>query len=155
MALIKCKECGEEISDKATRCVHCNKTIEDCVHHFCPECKEEYDNTLCKNCGYKNATKYEKADLSVLWKILLDIILSGALTVLAINLFSISSREGYLFTFVIILMFCSICLFSSDSGFYSSSSASFYEDYMACNDDDPTKRAMYKQLRDLNDKLKK
>ena len=23
MALIKCKECGKEISDKATNCIHC------------------------------------------------------------------------------------------------------------------------------------
>lgn len=27
MALIKCKECGEEISDKATKCIHCGTIL--------------------------------------------------------------------------------------------------------------------------------
>ena len=27
MALIKCNECGKEISDKATKCVHCGKKV--------------------------------------------------------------------------------------------------------------------------------
>ena len=27
MALIKCVECGKEISDKATNCIHCGKKV--------------------------------------------------------------------------------------------------------------------------------
>ena len=27
MALIKCSECGKEISDKATECIHCGNKV--------------------------------------------------------------------------------------------------------------------------------
>lgn len=52
MALIKCNECGKEISDKAKVCPHCgfeNNLI------ICPECKKEIKNNVntCPNCGYE------------------------------------------------------------------------------------------------------
>lgn len=50
MALIKCNECGKEISDKAKMCPHCgceNDTI------FCPECDKKLSSKAnsCPNCG--------------------------------------------------------------------------------------------------------
>ena len=50
MALIKCKECGKEISDKAKQCVHCgyeNDTIK------CKECGKEISKNanVCFHCG--------------------------------------------------------------------------------------------------------
>ena len=42
MALIKCRECGKEVSDKAKKCVHCG----------CPIEKENIDSKVCNNCGY-------------------------------------------------------------------------------------------------------
>lgn len=52
MALIKCKECNKEISDKAKQCPHCgfeNNII------TCPECKKEIENNIntCPNCGFE------------------------------------------------------------------------------------------------------
>lgn len=57
MALIKCCECGKEISDKATTCVHCGCTIEK--KYICPECGEKISSKskVCQNCGYFNPLK--------------------------------------------------------------------------------------------------
>lgn len=50
MALIKCSECGKEISDKAKQCPYCG--VENNVT-FCPECgKQLNDNVVtCPSCG--------------------------------------------------------------------------------------------------------
>lgn len=49
MALIKCPECGKEISTNANACPHCGTAI-----RICPECGAVYTNTqpTCTNCGY-------------------------------------------------------------------------------------------------------
>lgn len=66
MALIKCKECNKEISDKAKQCPHCgfeNNII------TCPECKKEIENNVntCPNCGYeiKKDNKQAKSKVNV------------------------------------------------------------------------------------------
>ena len=50
MALIKCKECGKEMSDHAKQCPHCG-----CDNNimFCPECDKQLSSkaSLCPNCG--------------------------------------------------------------------------------------------------------
>lgn len=64
MALIKCPECGKEISDKADVCIGCGfpinkytKSEEEKLEPYtkCPNC--DYHNEIgvftCKNCGYK------------------------------------------------------------------------------------------------------
>lgn len=50
MALIKCKECGEEISSNATTCPHCGYKNET---HLCPDCGKEVSETdyVCPECG--------------------------------------------------------------------------------------------------------
>lgn len=59
MALIKCPECGKEISDKAAACPNCgcpasefNKTEVDTK---CPECGAwvKDGENVCSNCGYE------------------------------------------------------------------------------------------------------
>lgn len=51
MALIKCKECGEEISSNAKACPHCGYKNEISV---CPECGKEVNESdaNCPACGY-------------------------------------------------------------------------------------------------------
>ena len=53
MALIKCKECNKDISDKATVCVHCGCPIENKTKYYCEECGKEILETdkVCSNCG--------------------------------------------------------------------------------------------------------
>ena len=57
MALIKCTECGEMISDKATVCPHCGAPIEKMTK--CEDCGAEYsaDAEMCPNCGCPNPSK--------------------------------------------------------------------------------------------------
>lgn len=49
MALIKCPDCGQDISDKATQCIHCGcpispKTNIDKISFPYPEPKKSYNN---------------------------------------------------------------------------------------------------------------
>lgn len=52
MALIKCRECGKEISNTAKICPFCG--IENDVA-FCPECHKEISKNveICPHCGVK------------------------------------------------------------------------------------------------------
>lgn len=55
MAMIKCPECGQEISDKAKKCVHCGKILieEKPATKVCSDCGKEnsIDATECVHCG--------------------------------------------------------------------------------------------------------
>lgn len=52
MALIKCKECGHDVSDKAEMCPNCGCPIEKKI--YCEECGQELStkDKVCTNCGY-------------------------------------------------------------------------------------------------------
>ncbi len=54
MALIKCNECGKEISDKAKKCIHCGNII--ITYTKCNECGESFasDRSSCPKCGCPN-----------------------------------------------------------------------------------------------------
>lgn len=56
MALIKCRECGKEISDSSKKCVHCGSDV--ILEVECSECHQKYDNTtnVCPHCGKKNSS---------------------------------------------------------------------------------------------------
>ena len=51
MALIRCPECGKEVSDKAKQCVHCGYPLEDYVAE--PMLYED-DMEACPYCNYAN-----------------------------------------------------------------------------------------------------
>lgn len=55
MAMINCPECGQEISDKAKKCIHCGKVlVEEVVpKRFCSDCGKEVslDDKECPHCG--------------------------------------------------------------------------------------------------------
>ncbi len=56
MSLIKCPECGCEISDKSSTCVNCGFPIQQEIANVkvCPECGSTVDNAtdICTYCGY-------------------------------------------------------------------------------------------------------
>ena len=51
MALIKCNECGKEISDKATTCINCGCPVEE--KNKCAECGKDINTNdkICNGCG--------------------------------------------------------------------------------------------------------
>lgn len=50
MALMKCPECGKEISDKAASCPNCGAVVKK---KFCQHCGEQIDSdcVICPKCG--------------------------------------------------------------------------------------------------------
>jgi ribosomal protein L37E len=67
MALIKCPECGKDVSDKAKACPHCGCPISEPqkendteIYTQCPECGawiKDSDN-ICSNCGFEFEEPY-------------------------------------------------------------------------------------------------
>ena len=59
MSLIKCPECGNEISTNAKSCPKCG-----CEVTVCPDCGAVYagKTEICKNCGYKFKTADQTSD---------------------------------------------------------------------------------------------
>lgn len=55
MAIIQCPECGQDISDKAKKCIHCGRILIEDVQpkRFCAECGKEIpiDSQECPFCG--------------------------------------------------------------------------------------------------------
>lgn len=53
MAMIQCPECGQEISDKAKKCIHCGKVLVEEPKKFCSECGKEIplESEECPFCG--------------------------------------------------------------------------------------------------------
>lgn len=53
MALIKCPECGKEISDQASSCPSCGAPIKKGEKKFCQHCGAEIDKecVICPKCG--------------------------------------------------------------------------------------------------------
>ena len=53
MALITCPNCGEQISDKSKKCIHCGANLIPEEKRFCPECGTAITGNVknCPNCG--------------------------------------------------------------------------------------------------------
>ena len=58
MAMIPCPKCGHQISDRASRCVHCGAPVEK--YQKCVECGCKYPekDKLCPNCGCPSTKKF-------------------------------------------------------------------------------------------------
>ncbi len=54
MALTTCKNCGQQISDKAKFCIHCGTPVQK-TYLNCPRCNAEVSDTMnfCPECGAK------------------------------------------------------------------------------------------------------
>lgn len=92
MAIIKCPECGNQISDKAKKCIHCGITFTDITTEtnelICNECGNPIPKTLkeCPNCGCpvpKTKFKLKNKTLIILCSIvgLIVIISIGAIII--------------------------------------------------------------------------
>ncbi len=53
MAMISCPRCGEQVSDKAKKCVHCGEVLIPEEKKYCTECGAEIDEgvSVCPHCG--------------------------------------------------------------------------------------------------------
>lgn len=56
MAIIQCKHCGKDVSDKARNCPHCGEALIENTNEatrYCGECNSELPNdaVVCPNCG--------------------------------------------------------------------------------------------------------
>lgn len=63
MALIKCPECGGQVSDKSEKCIHCGAILIQKEKKYCPDCGAELEEGMdtCPKCGcpIKNAVETE------------------------------------------------------------------------------------------------
>lgn len=53
MAMTTCPNCGEQISDKAKKCVHCGAVLIPEEKKYCPDCRAELEEGMesCPKCG--------------------------------------------------------------------------------------------------------
>lgn len=53
MAMMKCPNCGEQVSDKAKKCVHCDTILIPEEKRYCQECGAELEDEMvvCSKCG--------------------------------------------------------------------------------------------------------
>ena len=102
MALIKCSECGKEMSNKAKQCPHCGSPIEKKL--LCKECGKEINknDNKCPHCGYVNIYKIRIIViivLSILLFILFIIILSNSTKKLQENLWYADENGKWTYKF--------------------------------------------------------
>ena len=79
MALINCKNCGAEISDKAKVCPKCGQSVNVDVTPapICPECSEKIQEgaKVCPNCGYTLSSKRKIKKFAILGSVALVVVL--------------------------------------------------------------------------------
>lgn len=90
MAIIKCSNCGQDISGLAKKCVHCGQKITGKV--LCPECKEEINEDLkqCPKCGYKFHNTVNKKVIGI---IAVAVVLAVVVGIFIIKSLSLSDEE--------------------------------------------------------------
>ena len=93
MGLVYCPKCGEEISDKAISCPHCNFAFSKQNIVKCKECGMEYESNLsaCPKCGCPKPSITEKTRKNKHRGIIISII-SVALIAVCILGFSITQK---------------------------------------------------------------
>lgn len=90
MAITKCTNCGQDISDQAKKCVHCGQKIT--VKVLCPECKEEINENLkqCPKCGYKFHNTVNKKVIGI---IAVAVVLAAVVGIFSKKSLSLSDEE--------------------------------------------------------------
>ena len=103
MALIKCTECGNDVSDKAAYCPKCGKEVNliidsktEVTNKVCKECGQEIDLTtgVCLNCGYDSSkVEQKKKESKKKIGIVIGSIIAVAVLVLGICFF-VNANKG-------------------------------------------------------------
>lgn len=151
MALIKCKSCGEKISDKSTKCVHCGYETKFSIVYICPECKQKFDNTICKNCGYRKVAEIEKdaktniAEVGVIIRSLLPGIFMGAVLGFIVYMVSSEMTDGPL-PIILTIVAGIFGFFYGIAIDRNPNAQEIFDDYAMFNAS-PKERAMYNQLK--------
>ena len=94
MAMTQCPECGQEISDKAKKCIHCGKVlIEDVLpKKFCSDCGKEIaiDAKECPYCGCpveddkgESVSKPENGNKKIIKKLVVPIMVLVVIVIIA------------------------------------------------------------------------
>lgn len=90
--MINCPECGQEISDKAIKCIHCGKVLVEEVapKKFCRECGKEVDIEAieCPYCGCPinaDEKEIEEQNAKKIKKIITPIAIIAALAIIAVT----------------------------------------------------------------------
>lgn len=105
MAMIKCPECGQEISDKAKKCINCGKILieETAPVKYCAECGKEIesDSQECPFCGCPVAPEKKENETiiklnSKVKKFKLPIIITAAILIVAAITFGVFQYIGSL-----------------------------------------------------------
>lgn len=103
MALIKCVECGNDVSDKAAYCPKCGKAVNSIsenkgekTNNVCKECGQEIDlvTGICLNCGFDlKKVEKKKRDSKKKISIMIGLIIAVVVLVLGI-MFVIDANKG-------------------------------------------------------------
>lgn len=174
MALIKCKNCGKEISDKATTCIHCGVDIKEKTKKVCKECGKEIDDNICKHCGFDNDEKIpeKKERLNDSTKTALNFVIKTVLWMLLMIIYRVVIMKGELFDLAtlgidivvgavlvgiirVIPMFKTEAYYSMMNNSNSSDFGEFLDDAMMYQNGTPAERALYDQLKRNNQNNKK
>lgn len=107
MALINCKECGQQISDSASVCPHCGAPVIRDV--FCPSCGTKVPENVkfCPNCGGQIYPVSEAAKAGKKDKVVAGL-LAILLGTLGIHYFYLGKTQAGVLTIVISLVSCGI-----------------------------------------------
>lgn len=100
MALIKCPDCGQDISEKAEKCIHCGNILvkEKKEEKLCSECGKEVpvEATVCSFCGcpFENKNTISDKQSKSMFKILIPIALIIIAIVIGVIIYSTSINSG-------------------------------------------------------------
>lgn len=159
MALIKCNNCGKEISDKSEFCIGCGAKIEEEKKQLCKECGRELTSNICSYCGYdnqkekdkemeleikKNNDKYRKAQIKkISIKLIIGIII---FIVYKITISNFLGNDIAIDIIVGLILFGAV--FGEGKGNFNNQE--YWDDTNITLRGTPSERAIYHQLKELN-----
>lgn len=173
MALIKCKNCGKEISDKSKQCIHCGFEPKEIVKNICKECGKEIEDNICNYCGYDNNRKepVKKERLDDATKTVLNFVIKTTLWMIIMIIYRIVIMKGELIDMstividiivgivvanivLVIPIFKTEAYYSMMSNNSSNDFDEWLNDTMMMQNGTPAERALYNPLKN-NQKNKK